>query len=84
MKKHMELTAVVAVAVTLAMSGWGVAAEPEKAKVPKIGDWEYFEASETGNLHPETRVLNKKSLSDDPTPRVEIGGRIFRIGVDTL
>jgi len=79
MKKRTGLAAVVA-----AVSGWAVAAEPEKSVLPKVWDWEYHEASGTWNLSRDAKTVKKESVSGDQTPAVEIGGRTYRIGIDTL
>ena len=82
MKRRMGLAAVVAAVVILAMSGWAVAAEPEKSVLPKVWDWEYREASETGNLNRDAMSVKKESISEVQTSKVETGGRIYRIGID--
>ncbi|OGP79383.1 MAG: hypothetical protein A2Z13_01430 [Deltaproteobacteria bacterium RBG_16_64_85] len=83
MKKRTGLAAVVAAVVILAMSGWVVAAEPEKSVLPKVWDRGYHKASETGNLNRDANSVKKESISGDQTPKVEIGGRIHRVGIDT-
>jgi hypothetical protein len=83
MKGLTGLAAVVAAVVILTMSGWAVAAEPEKSVLPKVWDGKYHEASETGNLNRDAKTVKKESVSGDQTPKVEIGGRIYRIGIDT-
>ena len=83
MKKRTGLAAVVAAVVILAMSGWVIAAEPEKSVLPKDWDGKYHEASETGTLSRDAKPVKKESVSGDQTPKVEIGGRIYRIGIDT-
>ena len=65
------------------MSGWAVAAEPEKSVLPKVWDRGYHKASETGNLNRDANSVKKESISGDQTPKVEIGGRIHRVGIDT-
>src|SRR4030067_84187 len=74
MKKRTGLAAVVAAVVILAMSGWVVAAEPEKSVLPKVWDRGYHKASETGNLNRDANSVKKESISGDQTPKVEIGG----------
>ena len=83
MKELTGLAAVIAAVVILAMSGWAVAAEPEKSLLPKVWVWEYHDASETGTLSRDAKPVKKESVSGDQTPKVEIGGRIYRIGIDT-
>lgn len=83
MKKRTGLAAVVASVVILAMNGWAVTADPEKSLLPKAWVWEYQEASGTGNLNQDAKPVKKESVSGDQTPKVEIGGRIYRIGIDT-
>jgi len=83
MKRLTGLAGVVAAVVILAMSGWAVAAEPEKSLLPKVWGWEYHEASETGTLNQDAKPVKKESVSRDQVPVVEIGGRTYRIGIDT-
>jgi hypothetical protein len=50
---------------------------------PEPNDWEYRVALETGNLPPEAGALNAGSGTAANVPTVEIGGIVYRVGIDT-
>jgi len=64
--------------------GSGAALAVEK-KAPEAGPWEYQLALETGKL-PASDSVNaqkKSGPADESVPMIEVGGRVYRVGVDT-
>jgi hypothetical protein len=54
-----------------------------RALAPDPTDWEYRWALETGNLPSEAGALNAGSGRAANVPTVEIGGIVYRVGIDT-
>jgi hypothetical protein len=81
MKIKIGVLAVAAsIAITMAWSGTVLAGD----KAPERGSWEYQAAMETGSL-PAGSIDAGKAAKDsaDKPPLVEIGGIVYRIGIDT-
>jgi hypothetical protein len=77
------MAAVVVAAATII--GSGAAQANEATKAPEPGTWEYQWAMETGTL-PSTgsaKPQNESRLAGEPVPTVEIGGLVYRVGIDT-
>jgi hypothetical protein len=54
-----------------------------RALVPDPNDWEYRSAMETGNLPSDAGVLSAGSAPAADVPKVDYGGVVYRIGIDT-
>lgn len=82
MRKHAGWTAI-AVAAAMAL-GTGASIAAEK-KAPEFGTWQYQEALETGSLPPAERVMEAGADGGEVRgfPTIELGGVVFRIGLDT-
>ncbi len=76
------VAAVVVAAVTVI--GGGAALAVEK-KAPEIGTWQYGLALETGTLPASDSVKASKATgrADATVPVIEVGGRVYRVGIDT-
>ena len=75
----------VAAAATILMMGTGPAFAAGQ-KVSDTSSWQYFEATETGNL--PSQVMAKQDLRKGPDQAggfemVDLGGISYRIGLDT-
>ncbi len=77
------VTAIMAAAAIIIGSGAALAAE--KPKAPEPGSWEYRWAMETGTLPASDAGTVKKdnARADAQVATVEIGGRVYRVGIDT-
>lgn len=74
-----------AVAVAATIIGSGAALANESTKAPEPGTWEYQWAMETGTL-PSSGSANPQAESRpaaEPVSTVEIGGLVYRVGIDT-
>ncbi len=73
------------VAAAAIIIGSGAAFAGEKAKAPEAGTWEYQWALETGTLPASHAVKEQKNgaPAGERAATVEIGGRVYRIGLDT-
>ena len=83
MKKIAKIAAIAAVAAVMAGSNVSFAAEEKNAKTPEFGTWEYQWALETGNLPSETGKPAAKPDSYRDIPTIELGGLVYRVGIDT-
>lgn len=75
----------VAVAASLMLAGAGTVFAGQ-AKAPELGDWEYWEAVESGTLpSPQGKnvIGSGKIAEKDKFPVVELGGVRYRVGLDT-
>ena len=54
-----------------------------RALAPDPNDWEYRSAMETGNLPSDVGALNAGSAPAADVPKVDYGGVVYRIGIDT-
>lgn len=61
----------------------GKAAHEARVQNPDTNDWEYRSALETGNLPSEAIVPSAGSGPEANVPTVEVGGIIYRVGIDT-
>lgn len=75
----------VALAASLMLAGTGTVFAGE-AKAPELGDWEYWEAVESGTLpspQGEHGIGSGKTSGESRFPVVELGGVEYRVGLDT-
>ncbi len=82
MRRNMVAGIVTAAAILI---GSGAALAAEKTKAPEPGTWEYRWALETGTL-PASDVAKAQTDSgrnDKSVATIEIGGRVYRVGIDT-
>ncbi len=65
--------------------GSGAALAAGKPKAPEPGSWEYRWAMETGTLPASDagKVTKGRAPTGEPVVTVEIGGRAYRLGIDT-
>src|SRR3990172_328555 len=61
----------------------GKAGHEARVRTPDPSDWEYRVALETGSLPSDAGVLSAGNSSGGVAPRGEIGGVVYRIGIDT-
>lgn len=75
-------TLMVAAAVMILGSGAALAVEKT---APEAGTWEYQLALETGALPASDSVKAQKESgrADASVPTIEVGGFVYRIGIDT-
>lgn len=85
----MKRNVIVALAVAGVVASSGVALAggkaPAQAKAPEPNTWEYAVALEMGNLPADFSKVDtaKNAISRDADPVIEVGGRVYRVGVDT-
>ena len=80
-----KLLMAVVVAASLMVAGTGTVFAGQ-AKAPELGDWEYWEAVESGTLpspQEEDVIGSGKFAEKDKHPVIELGGVSFRVGLDT-
>ncbi len=77
------VTTIMAAAAIIIVSGAALAAE--KPKAAETGSWEYRWALETGTLPASDagKVQKDNARTDAQVATVEIGGRVYRVGLDT-
>lgn len=61
----------------------GKAGHEARVRTPDPNDWEYRVALETGSLPSGEGALNAGNGAAAVVPTVEIGGVVYRIGIDT-
>ena len=61
----------------------GKAAHEARVQTPDTNDWEYRSALETGNLPSEAIVADAGRGPEANVPTVEVGGIVYRVGIDT-
>jgi hypothetical protein len=61
----------------------GRAGHDARVQAPDPNDWEYRVAMETGSLPSDVGAFNAAGGSVAGIPTVEIGGTVYRIGIDT-
>ncbi|MHB8783485.1 MAG: hypothetical protein ACYDAX_08735 [Desulfobacteria bacterium] len=61
----------------------GKAAHEARVQTPDTNDWGYRSALETGNLPSQAIVPSTGSGPEANVPTVEIGGVVYRAGIDT-
>ena len=61
----------------------GKAGHEARVRTPDPSDWEYRVALETGSLPSDAGVLSARNGAAVVVPTVEIGGVVYRIGIDT-
>lgn len=73
------------VAAAAIIIGSDAALAGEQAKAPEPGTWEYRQALETGTLPASdvAKAQNNIARNDKPVATVEIGSRVYRVGLDT-
>lgn len=78
------LIAAVILAGTIGI-GVGTAAQAEEKKAPEPGTWRYQVALETGALPASESVKMQKESgrTGASVPAIEVGGIVYRIGIDT-
>ena len=76
------VTAIMAAAIII---GSGAALAAGQPKAPEPGSWEYRWALETGTLPASDAGKPQKdsARADAQVATVEIGGRVYRVGIDT-
>jgi hypothetical protein len=61
----------------------GKAAHEARIQTPDTNDWGYRSALETGNLPSKVIVPSAGSGREANVPTVEVGGIVYRVGIDT-
>jgi len=61
----------------------GKAGHEARVRTPDPNDWEYRVAQETGSLPSGEGALNAGNGAAAVVPTVEIGGVVYRIGIDS-
>jgi hypothetical protein len=61
----------------------GKAGHEARVRTPDPNDWEYRVAMETGSLPSDVGAFKAESGSAADIPTVEIGGVVYRVGIDT-